>query len=394
MNSKSKILNETKRLGIEGILLTSPENIYYLTGLAPHQLTVSRKFGFSFALISSNPKENTLLTTMDYEYPALEEISKGVEVLPYDTWVGVKSLKEWRNKSDEDSKVYGSSMDVLKKMMDRFNLQEARVGIELDFLAVNDFTRLKENFPKIEWINVSEQLIKSRSVKTLREIEVYRKLTEVCDKALLEMSKYIKLGISEDELIQIYRRECMVDNIYPSSWSMLGAGPNASMLKLPSKNTIKDGNVLRFDGGCEASFEFYKTDFARSWIVGDADPELIKIKQILYSAQRKMIESIKPGLEFKELFKIGFDLVKEKLPNYKRGHLGHSISLGPQTADAPFISLDQEGIIEENMILCVEVPLYIRAYNGFNIEDMILVKTDGAEILTYRTPHFLEEENS
>ena len=77
MNSKSKILNETKRLGIEGILLTSPENIYYLTGLAPHQLTVSRKFGFSFALISSNPKENTLLTTMDYEYPALEEISKG-----------------------------------------------------------------------------------------------------------------------------------------------------------------------------------------------------------------------------------------------------------------------------------------------------------------------------
>jgi Xaa-Pro aminopeptidase len=42
------------------------------------------------------------------------------------------------------------------------------------------------------------------------------------------------------------------------------------------------------------------------------------------------------------------------------------------------------------MILCVEVPCYIKNKGGFNIEDMILITPDGCEKLTYRTPHYLK----
>lgn len=55
-----------------------------------------------------------------------------------------------------------------------------------------------------------------------------------------------------------------------------------------------------------------------------------------------MIDSVKPGLGFDELFLIGFNYVKEKYKFYERGHLGHSISMGPQTAEAPFISLSEK----------------------------------------------------
>ena len=105
-----------------------------------------------------------------------------------------------------------------------------------------------------------------------------------------------------------------------------------------------------------------------------------------------MIESIKPGLKFNELFNIGYEYVKKDIPNYVRGYLGHSISLGPQTAEYPIISKDNNETIEENMILCIEVPLYIKDLGGFNIEDMILVTKDSCEVLTHRTPHYLDIE--
>ena len=42
-----------------------------------------------------------------------------------------------------------------------------------------------------------------------------------------------------------------------------------------------------------------------------------------------------------------FNYVKEKFKFYERGHLGHSISMGPQTAEAPFISLSEKRKLEE-----------------------------------------------
>ena len=78
-----------------------------------------------------------------------------------------------------------------------------------------------------------------------------------------------------------------------------------------------------------------------------------------------------------------------KYPSYERGHVGHSISLGPQTAEAPIISDANETSLEAGMILAMEVPCYIKGFNGFNIEDMVLITENGCEVLTPKTPHYL-----
>lgn len=391
MERRQRLLAEIQKFGLDGVLISSPENIFYATGLSPHQLTVSRRPGFASALFRADDAAGTLCT-MDYEAPALASRAQGVEIVPYATWVGVKSEREWRNKRDTPGDVLPSADEALKGMFEKLKLGAGRVGAELQFLPAAAFDALRRLLPNVEWTDASDAFLRARAVKTPAEIALYRRLTEVCDSALLEMSQSVAVGARESDLIRIYHKACIADDIYPSSWSMLGAGPNASMLTLPTERRVADGDALRFDGGCEAGFAFYKTDFSRSWLIGRADPALTEMKKVLVDAQREMIARLRPGMAFKDLFHIGYDYVKRYLPNYRRGHQGHSISLGPQTADAPFVAPDQEGEVRPGMMLAIEVPFYIRGYNGFNIEDMVLVGESSAEVLTYRTPHYLETE--
>ena len=103
----------------------------------------------------------------------------------------------------------------------------------------------------------------------------------------------------------------------------------------------------------------------------------------------RMIAAARPGLPMNELYHAAYDYVKEMFPCYRRGHQGHSISMGPATAEAPYINAAETRPLEAGMVLAMEVPCYIDGVNGFNIEDMVLITENGCEVLTPCTPHYL-----
>lgn len=392
MERLDKVLEKAREEGLSGLILSTPENIYYTTDFSPHQLTVSRQIGFAFAAFNVANGDG-MLTTMDYEAPYAEIAAQGVRVIPYDTWVGTKTKEEWLSGQTQPKKgPRMSSQDVLFNWIREQKLDRERLGIELAVLPHPFYEKLTEVFPAAEFVDITPLLLDARKIKTEAEIAEFRRLTAACDQALSVVREAIRPGVNELELIKIYREQCFVRDVTPSSWTMLGAGPNASFLTRPRDRVIKDGDVMRFDGGCEADYKGYKTDFSRSYIVGTVDPKLLELKKTLFAAQRDMIAHAKPGMSFHQLYHLAYDQVQEKLPIYTRGHQGHSISLGPQTADPPYISDGNHDLLEPGMILCFEVPFYMPHYQGFNIEDMVLVTEDGVECLTYRTPHWLDSE--
>lgn len=103
----------------------------------------------------------------------------------------------------------------------------------------------------------------------------------------------------------------------PSSWSMFSTGPSAARLTLPGDGVVKDGDVVKFDAGVNAEFDFYTTDTSRAGLLETGNPALLKLKDRLYEGQRRMIAAAKPGLPMNELFHIAYDYVKEKFPCYR-----------------------------------------------------------------------------
>mgnify|MGYP000855757462 FL=1 len=379
--------------GLDGAIVSSPENFHYVTGFGGHQHTVSRQPGFTLAVMRADDKVPTHLTTMDFEAATFRIKAAGLNFVvdPYDTWVGLKTWDEIAHGAVvPDKTAMESSMDKLVQFMKACDLANKKVGVELDYLPVPYYKSLTEKFPEAEFVDISDLFVYARSVKQPDEIEMFRKLCRIADHGFTEVSKIAKIGVSERELVQCFREDVIKSGFCaPSSWSMFSTGPSSARLTLPGDGVVKDGDVVKFDAGVNAEFDFYTTDTSRAWIIGNGDPALLKLKARLYEGQRRMIAAAKPGLPINELYHTAYDYVKEMFPCYRRGHQGHSISMGPATAEAPYINASETRPLEAGMILAMEVPCYIDGVNGFNIEDMVLITEDGCEVLTPNTPHYL-----
>ena len=382
-----------RKKGLDGSIVSSPENFHYVTGFGGHQHTVSRQPGFTLAVMRADDKVPTHLTTMDFEAATFRIKATGLNFVvdPYDTWVGLKTWDEIAHGAVvPDKTAMESSMDKLVQFMKACDLANKKVGVELDYLPVPYYKSLTEKFPEAEFVDISDLFVYARSVKQPDEIEMFRNLCRIADHGFTEVSKIAKIGVSERELVQCFREDVIKSGFCaPSSWSMFSTGPSSARLTLPGDGVVKDGDVVKFDAGVNAEFDFYTTDTSRAWIIGNGDPVLLKLKDRLYEGQRRMIAAAKPGLPINELYHTAYDYVKEMFPCYRRGHQGHSISMGPATAETPYINASETRPLEAGMILAMEVPCYIDGVNGFNIEDMVLITEDGCEVLTPNTPHYL-----
>ena len=382
-----------RKKGLDGAIVSSPENFHYVTGFGGHQHTVSRQPGFTLAVMRADDKVPTHLTTMDFEAATFRIKAAGLNFVvdPYDTWVGLKTWDEIAHGAVvPDKTAMESSMDKLVQFMKACDLANKKVGVELDYLPVPYYKSLTEKFPEAEFVDISDLFVYARSVKQPDEIEMFRKLCRIADHGFTEVSKIAKIGVSEHELSQCFREDVIKSGFcVPSAWSMFSTGPSGARLTLPGDGVVKDGDVVKFDAGVNAEFDFYTTDTSRAWIIGNGDPALLKLKDRLYEGQRRMIAAAKPGLPINELYHTAYEYVKEMFPCYRRGHQGHSISMGPATAEAPYINASETRPLEAGMILAMEVPCYIDGVNGFNIEDMVLITEDGCEVLTPNTPHYL-----
>jgi len=386
-----KFRAELAKQGLDGAIILSPENFFYLTGLSGHQLSVSRTPGFSLAVLSTNLQIPIHVTTMDFEEPSFHiNAPENYVIQKYDTWVGAGTKDELLGEQVKVQEPRQTSLDILQKFMENLNLKNKTVGIEMAFVPVTYYQQLVNLFPEVCFQDVSDLLVELRGVKDADEIEIFRTLCSAADHAFFEVSKIAKIGVSERELVECFRSNALASGVcVPSSWSMFSAGANAARLTLPTDKVTQRGEVIKFDAGVNAEFRFYTTDTSRTWVMEGAESKIYALKDRLYEAQRKMIAAAKPGLTFQELFSTGYEYIKEMFTKYVRGHMGHSISLGPATAEDPYISPNNQKKLVSGMILAVEAPFYITGYNGFNIEDMILITEKGAEILTPKTPHYL-----
>ena len=147
--------------------------------------------------------------------------------------------------------------------------------------------------------------------------------------------------------------------------------------------------MILFDVG--AQWEYYNGDITRTFPVnGRFTKRQRQIYDIVLEGQKKVIDAVKPGIEFKrlneilkehyayELKKIGLIYNDDEVSKYYYHSVSHM--LGLETHD---VGRHNEGILQEGMVFTIEPGLYIAEEEiGIRIEDNVVVTKDGCRVLS------------
>jgi len=218
-------------------------------------------------------------------------------------------------------------------------------------------------------------------IKTEKEIYTISRACHITDLCFTEIQKSIKPGVTEKEISDIIETFIKKQHAEHSFPSIVAFGKNTSFvhhLKASSRRCRKQ-EIILLDFG--ANVDRYCSDMTRMVFVGKPKPEWIKAYQTVLSVQETIIKKITP-LPFSGA---AMDiLAREKIekagfPPYPHG-LGHN--LGLEIHELPRLSRKKDAQITPGMVFTIEPGTYIKGDYGIRIEDTVVLKEDGLEILT------------
>ena len=140
-------------------------------------------------------------------------------------------------------------------------------------------------------------------------------------------------------------------------------------------------DIIFIDNG--VTVRGYTSDMGRSFSVGKPSALQKRIFSALKDGYEEGLSRVRPGVKLKELYWAVQDRIRRGgLDWHSRGHMGHMVGIGSMTEQPPWISKEEETILEPNMVLCLEIGTYLTGRLGaFQIEDVLVVHSKGYECI-------------
>ena len=171
------------------------------------------------------------------------------------------------------------------------------VGINFNGISHKDFKKLKNDFPKINFLDVSESFQKSRLIKDKDEIKLIIESCRISDKVMKKIPEILNVKMKEYELAAeidyLMQRNGADKSAFEtiSSFGKNSAEPHYSH----GNNKLKKQDFVLCDFG--SCFKKYNSDITRTFVFGKASDKQKEMYKIVLEAQKIGFEAIKPGVE-------------------------------------------------------------------------------------------------
>ena len=234
--------------------------------------------------------------------------------------------------------------------------------------------------PQVLTDGLSEKLSELRMVKTSDEIDKIITAQRITERAYTEVLNYLKPGVTErsiavelEHLIKLYGGERVAFDL------ICITGGNTSLPHgVPGERVVKSGDFFTFDIG--AVYDGYHSDMTRTVAVCSADDDMRRIYDIVLTAHNKAFEAINPGAAASDVDKAARDHISQQGYGEYFGHsTGHGVGL--EIHEAPTVGGRCATVLQDGMVITDEPGIYLPGRFGVRIEDMVLVKPDGAHSL-------------
>ena len=249
-------------------------------------------------------------------------------------------------------------------------------------MPMADYERLIASLPKNPIQDCNELIRELRVVKSENEIDKIRTAAKAASCAFARVPEFVSIGMTDREIFQAFKHECLNQGVDDVSYLVGGSGQGGygDIISPPSTRKLQSGDVLILDTGC--IWDGYFCDFDRNYSIGQPSSEVAETHRIIWDATEAALEICKPGTTCAELFTTMNKAMGLGDDAGSVGRLGHG--LGMQLTEHPSHAAFDQTVLQEGMVLTLE-PGYEFAPGKMMVhEENIVVRTDGAELLSTR----------
>jgi len=338
---------------LSALLVSRPENVRYLTGLAGHA-------DFDYLLLVCTEARPLLLTNALYA----EEGEKCAAENNFDLHIGRLG-------------------EALKQFSDT-KASPVVLGFEGNHLAFALVEKLRGQHPEIDFQATTDLIERLRRQKDSEELNTLKTACAKTDEALQLLLPLVKPGVSELALKQFLQQ--IAFDLAADGFSfdpIIGAGPHSARPHhQPTARKIQSGELIQFDLGLR--YQGYGADLSRVAVIGQPARRDAELYDTVAQVQRTTVEQIKPGMDGRELDTIARMAFEGKaFPVYPHG-LGHGIGLDPHVHEAPTLSArhPQPQPLEEGVVFTIEPGSYLTGEAGVRVEDVLAIVDGKVEQLS------------
>ena len=343
-NRISAVRRYLKQLDLDAILITSIQNIRYLSG-----------FTGSDGVVIVSSDSLWFLTDSRYRTQAGEEVSGF-------------TLVEYSRKLEQCAELL-QEHDFVRIGFEGSSLTVTQHALLTDILATADLVALPGDFASIRAVKDSDELIHLEEIATL------------ASHSFLQLIPEIKPGVTERQMalrLEWLLRQAGAD---AASFGFIvasgarGGLPHAT----PTNKTICFGDLVTFDfGGIKQG---YCSDETVTVAIGAIDERQREVYRIVKEAHDLALECVRPGVTCREVDAVARDYIQAQGYGDFFGHgTGHGVGL--EVHEKPVVSYRSEEILQEGMVVTIEPGIYLPDWGGVRIEDTLCVTCDGFRTLT------------
>lgn len=332
---------------LDGMLVTDPVNVSYLTGFT----------GNESALVVT-AEDNFFITDSRFTTQVAQEVHNATVVLHQDHLLTKAGAVAQAHHLDH-------------------------VGFEAQYMTYADYQRLS---PAITWVPTDGLVAKLREVKDEAELALMKEAVRIAEAGYQHVLETIKPGMTERQVandLDAYMKSLGASGT--SFETIVASGARSAMPHgAASDKVIEDGDTVTLDWGCV--YHGYVSDETRTFAIGHADPKMQEIYQIVYAANLETTKQMRAGVLGKTINQFAHDFIAKRGYGEYFGHgTGHGIGLsiheGPG-AWGPYREVQQRvGNVET-----VEPGIYLPGLGGVRIEDSVLITADDPIRLTSQAP--------
>jgi Xaa-Pro dipeptidase len=355
---------------VDGLVITVPENIYYLTELD--------HLGFFACHLLVVPKEGEMIL-----------VCRAMEKITFENQV--KNARFFGHADNEDP------ADYIVSALSELKLLNSRVGIEKNslFLTAKLAESIQAKTPKVEWQDTSNLVSALRIVKSPLEMDYVRKAAKATDAGMLAAINSIHDGASDYEV----SAEC--------SRAMISAGSEHFAFgpfirptsRLGEEHTTWRGEVFKKGDAIfleiAANYRKYQSPMGRLVYIGNAPQGVEKSVQLAIDGMKAINGSIKHGAKAGDVYTAWREVGKKGgLENYERHHCGYVVSIGfpPSWTGGSMVTA-----LAPNSQLELKTGMTFHTHSWFTNTDCVdyfisntsLLTENGCEVLTCETPETL-----